>query len=149
MNSVRSRIEARELASKYAARLTPQLPAKSSEEVERERRERLKASAAAIREQNLNFLLLTGDATPQELEAVKILISRECPQHLANADVHRSRLMRLRTEGQTAIDTVFGILDADVRAEAEKILSMKDALAVTGADGGAGARAAVAEYFSR
>jgi hypothetical protein len=141
-------MEQRELEARYAAS-APRPIVKSAEEIAQERRTQLKANADRIRNQNVNLLLLAGDATPAEVEAVHILIERESAQHLGNADVYGARLMRLRAEGEAAISRVLGLLDEDVKQEVLAILATKGALASTGADGGAGAKAALAEYFER
>lgn len=143
--SVRDRLERQQLEEKYRARA----PRQSPEEVEQERKRRLKANAAKISQQNVELFLHSGDATDDEIEVIKNQIGAECPEHLANVDVHNSRLLKLRVTGQAALAAVLDILDDDVRQEVLDILKSKSAEARTGADGGIGARAAVAEYFER
>jgi hypothetical protein len=163
--SLRSRLEQQDLAAKEARVTTPvkangatvrerlenaqRMSPPAVKSPEEERREKLKAKAAAIRQQNLEIFLHAGDATEDEITVVRNQIGAECPQHLANVDVYNSKLLRLRTEGPIALAAVLDILDDDVKREVLEILATKSAEARTGADGGAGARTAVTEYFAR
>jgi hypothetical protein len=145
MTSVRNRLEQRELAERYAARA----PRQSTEEIAAARKERLEANATVIHQQNLEIFLHSGDATEDEIEVVKSQIGAESPQHLANVDVYNAKLLKLRVNGQAALTKVLDSLDDDVRQEVLTILATKGPEARTGADQGAGARAAVQEYFER
>jgi hypothetical protein len=139
MSSVRERIEAQQLAAKYAVKLAPQITKEAADE----RRDRLAQNARKINEDRLNVALL--DMTDSEREAVFEIMNRERPSCLSSFDVISATLLRVRTEG---VDNLREAMQDTTQAEqlaTWEILKHATSEDKLGMDGGRACREALAQ----
>jgi hypothetical protein len=130
--SVRDRIEAAQMAERYAARQGKLTQEQVEEQAEEERRERLAKNAAKIRQDQISNLLI--DMSDDERMVVFSTIGKDKPDCLGNSDVIAMEVEKVRVEGRANFHR---IMKDTTKAEKEKvweILATGDAFARTGMD---------------
>jgi hypothetical protein len=137
--SVRDRIEAQQLAAKYAAQSAPRI----AQQEQDEKRERLAQNYRNIVESRLQTLLL--DCTDDERSVCNDIINADRPNCLGNYDVVAATLLRVREEGTAALRLVMQNSTRQEQQEVWQILKDTPAREKLGMDQGRKCREVLAQ----